>query len=292
MAIRDFLLPLVSYPKPVTTGAIESVFRLSESLLSSGNRNGNHSTIKQRVSAVVYEIEIETGLYFEGAHMGEFLEREARKSAANAQQLVHSFEEVAARFSVMHRCRLERRGPYDMTRNLVESARLHHITVQPLRKDTADQFDLAEQLIFESGRPVLIFPEEPVRKLATEIQTIAVAWDGSRQAARAVADALPFIRRAKTVRAFTATDDKPLSSAQAQQFVEYLAGFGIEAIHEDVKKTDQHSIGSFLEAYVASRGVDLLVMGAYGHSRLREFILGGATRSILANPPCWVLLSH
>ena len=89
-----------------------------------------------------------------------------------------------------------------------------------------------------------------MRPLATAILTVAVAWDGSRQAARAVADALPFLRRAKTVRAFTATDDKPLSSAQAQQFVEYLAGFGIEAIHEDVKKTDQHSIGSFLEAYV------------------------------------------
>lgn len=292
MAIRDFLLPLVSYPKPTTTAAIEQVFRLSESLLSSGNLSENHSAIRQRVSAVVYEIEIETGLYFEGAHMGEFLEREARKSAVNAQQLVHGFEEVAARYNVMHRCRLERRAPYDMTRNLVESARLHHVTVQPLRKDTDDQFDLAEQLIFESGRPVLIFPEEPARPLATAIQTVAVAWDGSRQAARAVADALPFIRRAKTVRAFTATDDKPLSSAQAQQFVEYLAGFGIEAVHEDVRKTDQHSIGSFMEAYVASRGADLLVMGAYGHSRLREFVLGGATRSILANPPCWVLLSH
>ncbi|MFX7764048.1 hypothetical protein ABTK05_20535, partial [Acinetobacter baumannii] len=75
MATRDFLLPLVSYPKPTTKAAIETVFQLSESLLSAGARNGNHSTISQRVSAVVYEIEIETGLYFEGAHMGEFLER-------------------------------------------------------------------------------------------------------------------------------------------------------------------------------------------------------------------------
>lgn len=292
MAIRDFLLPLVSYPKPTTKTAIEAVFKLAESLLPSEGRNGNHTTITQRVSAVVYEVEIETGLYFEGAHMGEFLEREAGKSAANAQQLVDSFEDVAARYSVMHRCRLERRAPYDMTRNLVEAARLHHITVQPMRKDTEDQFDLAEQLIFESGRPVLLFPEAPVRPLASAIETVAVAWDGTRQATRAVADALPFLRRARTVKAFTATDDKPLSPAQAQQFVEYLAGFGIEAIHEEVKKTDQHSIGSFMEAYVASRGIDLLVMGAYGHSRLREFILGGATRSILANPPCWVLLSH
>ncbi len=292
MAIRDFLFPLVSYPKPTTKAAIESVIRLGESLSQSDNLTAKSSAIKNRISAVVYEIEIQAGLYFEGAHMGEFIETEAGKSAANAQQLVQAFEEVAARHAVMHRCHLERRTAYDMSRHLVEAARLHHITVQPLKKDTEDQFDLTEQLIFESGRPILIFPEAPVRKLATSFQNIAVAWDGSRPATRAVADAMPFLRRAKTVRAFTATDDKPLSSAQAQQFIEYLAGFGIEAIHEDVRKTDQHSIGSFMESYVATRDIDLLVMGAYGHSRLREFILGGATRSVLTNPPCWVLLSH
>ena len=126
MATRDFLLPLVSYPKPPTKAAIESVFRLSESLLAPDHPNGNRSTITQRVSAVVYEIEIETGLYFEGAHIGEFLEREAGKSAANAQQLVRNFEEVAANHNVMHRCHVERRTPYDMTRNLIEAARRHH----------------------------------------------------------------------------------------------------------------------------------------------------------------------
>lgn len=292
MAIRDFLLPLVSYPKPTTKAAIESVFRLGDSLSQTDNLAASSSVTKTRISALMYEIEIQAGLYFEGAHMGEFLEAEARKSAANAQQLVQTFEEVAARHTVMHRCRLERRTAYDMTRQLVEAARLHHITIQPLRTDTEDQFDLTEQLIFESGRPVLIFPEAPVRRLATSFRNIAVAWDGSRPATRAVADALPFLHRAKTVRAFTATDDKPLSFSQGQQFIEYLAGLGIEAIHEDVKKTDQHSIGNFMESYVASRDIDLLVMGAYGHSRLREFILGGATRSVLTNPPCWVLLSH
>jgi nucleotide-binding universal stress UspA family protein len=181
---------------------------------------------------------------------------------------------------------------FDAIEHVVEASRLHHVTVRPSRKEDDDQRDLTERVIFESGRPVLIFPESPVRRLATSFEKVAVAWDGSRPAARAVADALPFLRRAKTVRAFTATDDKPLSPAKAQEFVEYLAGYGIQAVHEDVKKTDAHSIGSFMESYVASRDIDLLVMGAYGHSRLREFVLGGATRSVLMNPPCWVLLSH
>lgn len=292
MAIRDFLLPLVSYPRPTTEAAIEAVLKLGESLSQSGKLVAEHPATETRISALVYEIEIQPGLYFEGAQLGEFLEAEARKSAANAQLLVQTFEKVAAHHAVMHRCRLERRTAYDMSRELLEAARLHHVTIQPLRKDAEDQSDMVEQLVFESGRPVLIFPEKPVRRLATSFRNVAVAWDGSRPATRAVADAMPFLRRATSVRVFTATDDKPLSAGQGQQFIEHLASLGIEAIHEDVKKTDRHSIGSFMESYVASRDIDLLVMGAYGHSRLREFILGGATQSILANPPCWVLLSH
>ena len=292
MAIRDFLLPLASYPKPITSSAIEAVLTLGASLSQADRATGDGPATKTRISALVYEIEVQPGLYFEGAQVGEFLEGEARKSAANAQQLVRTFEDAAARHSVLHRCRLERRTSYEMSRQVLEAARLHHVTVQPLRKDAEDQLDITEELVFDSGRPVLVFPETPVRKLAAAFRNVAIAWDGSRPATRAVADAIPFLRHAASVRAFTATDDKPMAAGQGQQFIDYLASLGIDAIHEDVKKTDQHSIGSFMESYVASRDIDLLVMGAYGHSRLREFVLGGATRSILTNPPCWVLLSH
>lgn len=292
MAIRDFLLPLFSYPRPVDTAAIEAVVRLCESMDQPANPQAHVPTVRPRISATVYEIEIEPGLYFEGAHIGEFLSAEAKKSAANAQRLVSAFEDAAFRRAVMHRCRLERGVAYAVRGKLLEATRLHHVTVLPLRRDDEDQFDIAEQVIFESGRPVLVFPQAPVRGLAASFQNVAIAWDASRPATRAVSDAMPFLRRAESVRVFTATDDKPLSAAQREQFLEHLASLGIEAVYEEVKKTDAHSIGSFMEAYVASRNIDLLVMGAYGHSRLREFVLGGATRSILTNPPCWVLLSH
>jgi nucleotide-binding universal stress UspA family protein len=288
MAIRDFLLPLVSYPRPVTEAAIEAVVALCAGLV----RDGEGAAVKTRLSALVYEIEIESGLYFEGAHAGEFLASQAKKSAANAQQLVGWFEAAVSRHAVLHRCSLERGTFYQVRGKLIEAARLHHLTVLPLRRDDEDQFDGVEGVIFESGRPVLVFPQTPGRRLATSFDHIAIAWDASRPATRAVSDAMPFLRQAKSVRVFTATDDKPLSSAQSQQFIAHLAGLGVNAVHEDVRKTDSHSIGSFMEAYVASRQIDLLVMGAYGHSRFREFILGGATRSILTNPPGWVLLSH
>ena len=88
------------------------------------------------------------------------------------------------------------------------------------------------------------------------------------------------------MRIFSATDDKkmenPLSGAK---IADSLISDGVHAIFEEVKKTDARNIGSFMESYIANHNTDLLVMGAYGHSRFREFILGGATAAILMNPP-------
>jgi nucleotide-binding universal stress UspA family protein len=294
MAVRDFLLPLVSYPLPLSGGAIERVVRLVEGLSRPAGTAAARRDIPTRLSAAVCEIEIEPGLYFEGADIGDFLAAETRKSNANAEQLARVFEEIATRHDIRHRCRLERRTAYDTGLQLIEEARLHHATVLPMRRDDVGQQDLMVQLLFNSGRPALICPDNPGRQPATSFQTIAIAWDASRSATRAVADAMPFLRRAGAVRIFTATDDKPnASSGRGSELVEHLTLQGVETVvFEQIKKTDAHSIGSFMEAYVAAHHVDLLVMGAYGHSRLREFILGGATRSILANPPGWVLLSH
>lgn len=104
---------------------------------------------------------------------------------------------------------------------------------------------------------------------------------------------MPFLRRATHVRIFSATDDKPMpSAARGDEIAQQLIAEGVHAIYEEVRKTDQHTIGSFIENYVADHNSDLMVMGAYGHSKLREFILGGATRSVLMKPPSWIMLSH
>ena len=293
MAIRDVFFPLLNYPEPTDAAAIDAVIDLAENLSKPCDTAGAHRQIRTRISAIVLETEIEPGLYFEGAHIGEFLEAEARKSAANAQDLANTFREVAMDRPVLTKCRIEKRSPYEGLRLLVDEARVHHMTVLPVRRDDSHHQEIAERLIFDSGRPVLIFPERPVRPLAAAFANIAVAWDGSRPAARAVGDAMPFLRRASHVRIFSATDDKPMpSAARGREIAQQLSSEGVDAIYEEVKKTDQHSIGSFIENYIADHNTDLLVMGAYGHSKLREFILGGATRSVLMNPPGWIMLSH
>jgi nucleotide-binding universal stress UspA family protein len=162
----------------------------------------------------------------------------------------------------------------------------------PLREAVAIEQDIAEDLVFESGRPILVFPDDPERKLPASLGNVAVAWDFSRPATRAVTDALPLLQQAKQVRVFTVVDDKPIDkSLSVAKLAKHLARHGVEVVAEDVK-SDGLLIGDVFEAYIGEHKIDLLVMGAYGHSRIREFILGGATKSVLSRPPTWVLLSH
>ncbi len=293
MAIRDVFFPILNYPEPTDAAAINAVVTLAENLSKSCDSKTPHRQIRTRISALVLETLIEPGLYFEGAHIGEFLEAEARKSAANARDLADTFREITMDRPVLTKCRIEKRSPYEGALLLVEEARIHHMTILPVRRDDSHHQGIAEQLIFESGRPILVFPERPARPLATSFANIAVAWDGSQPAARAVGDAMPFLRRASHVRIFSATDDKPMPSAgRGREIAQQLVSEGVDAIYEEVRKTDQHTIGSFIENYVTDHNSDLMVMGAYGHSKLREFILGGATRSALMNPLGWIMLSH
>lgn len=293
MPIRDIFLPLLNYPEPTSADAIRAVVELAENLSRDTSDTGTHKKIRTRVSALILEAEIEPGLYFEGARIGEFLEAQVKKSALNAQKLIADFKAATTGKTVLSQWRAEKCNSYHGQNLLVEEAKLHHIAALPIMKDNGNHQDIAERLIFESGRPVLIFPERSIRRLPNSFSRIAVAWDGSRQATRAVADAMPFLRRASHVRIFAAMDDKPMiSSMRGGEISASLVSEGVNAIFEEVSKTDAHLIGNFLENYVADHNCDLLVMGAYGHSRLREFVLGGATQSILMNPPTWVMLSH
>jgi nucleotide-binding universal stress UspA family protein len=174
---------------------------------------------------------------------------------------------------------------------LIREARLRDLTIVPAISEGTNYLWYAESIVFGSGRPVLLLPQRShARELA--LDTVVIAWDGSRPAARAVADALPFLERAKTVRIVTVLNEKELSSeSPAAELSKYLERRGIDATPDCIDAAGRR-IGEILSSYLTSNQADLLVMGAYGHSRLREFILGGATRSMLSNPPLPILLSH
>ena len=119
-----------------------------------------------------------------------------------------------------------------------------------------------------------------------------MAWDFSRAAARAVSDALPFLERAQKVRVVTVLNEKHLDNEHsAEELSKNLSRHGIDVVLDKVDARGR-AIGDVLRTYVASHDVDVLVMGAYGHSRFREFVLGGATQSLLSKPPLPILFSH
>ncbi|TSE13322.1 universal stress protein [Mesorhizobium intechi] len=147
----------------------------------------------------------------------------------------------------------------------------------------------AEAVVFGSGRPTLIFPD------STEVGVldhVVIAWDGSRVAARAVADARPFLERASTVTVVTVTDEKTLPGhGIGERLALGLRARGLMAGAASIQAGDR-SIGTALQEHALGLGGKLLVMGGYGHSRVRDFVLGGATEGILTDLRLPVLLSH
>lgn len=147
---------------------------------------------------------------------------------------------------------------------------------------------LSEAIVFGSGRPVMLFPDQAY---SGRIEHVVVAWDGSRAAARALGDAALFIGAASRVSIFYVVDEKPLGEDVGRRVFDALKSRGIEAEAHAIYRQDR-PIGDVLQAKAVEFGADLLVMGGFGHSRLREFILGGATRDALDAPLLPILMSH
>jgi nucleotide-binding universal stress UspA family protein len=157
--------------------------------------------------------------------------------------------------------------------------------------DYIDQW-YAESLIFGSGRPTVILPHTRKRTESFALNTVIVAWDFSRPATRAVADAMPILEKAKRVCVLTVTNEKTIDTRRSgAELAKHLARHGVDVVLDEIDAKGR-SIGDVFEAHLTYRNANLLVMGAYGHSRIREFILGGATKGMLTRPPVPILLSH
>ena len=149
---------------------------------------------------------------------------------------------------------------------------------------------IIEGALFGSGRPVLVVPY--IQRAGLTLERTMVCWDGSRNAARAAADAMPFLSRAKSVDVVIVTGARIKSDEMpGADIAEHLARHGLAVTVERIVAVDTDVTNTIL-SLAADVGADFIVMGGYGHSRLREFVLGGATRGILAAMTVPVLLSH
>jgi nucleotide-binding universal stress UspA family protein len=147
--------------------------------------------------------------------------------------------------------------------------------------------DAVEEALIRSGRPVLLAPAQPPSAIG---ETIALGWNGSPEAVRALAAALPFLAAARAVSIITIGGDR--EAGEIASVLDYLAWQGIAATHRYLRPVSGVSAGEQLLAEAREAAADLLVMGAYGHMPWRELLLGGATRDVLGVSLLPVLLSH
>lgn len=150
-----------------------------------------------------------------------------------------------------------------------------------------------ENLLMSTGRPVLMVPY--VGAFPSLGSEVMVAWDGSREATRAVHDALPFMQHAKrtTIITVNGRKDEPADSRPAgTDIAAVIARHGVKAEVLNLDEVTGASIGDALLGHASDLGADLIVMGAYGHARWQELVMGGATREILKSMTLPVLMSH
>jgi len=163
------------------------------------------------------------------------------------------------------------------------------VVAQAQREQGATDELIIEGALFESGRPVIIVPY--IQKSGLTLERVLACWDGGRTAARAIADAMPFLERAKAVDLVIVAEERKNDEITGVRMSEHLTRHGVTVSVKRIAKGDL-AVQDVILSYAADSGADFMVMGGYGHSRLREFILGGVTRGILNSMTVPVLMSH
>lgn len=215
------------------------------------------------------------------------VERRETASMATAQKMFESIVKHAG-WSDRSSWIEEAGGIVDTVSRNARFADLTIIGQQPAQESMDAYLDLPDDFVLHSGRPVLVIPEIGVSRPIGK--RVAVAWNGGREASRAVADAMPILERAEAVEVLS-IEPKGMGDLPGADLAQHLARHGVAAT---VKRSVANNIDAsdVLLNFVADESVDLIVMGAYGHSRMREVILGGMTRDILTHMTVPVLMSH
>lgn len=146
-----------------------------------------------------------------------------------------------------------------------------------------------EAALFDSGRPVVTVPY--IQKTGLRLKHVLVCWDGSRAASRAIGDAMPFLSLAKAVELVTVQRAEQPSPLEGIEMAEHLARYKVPVEVKHVVSAEIDA-GNAILSHAADCGADFMVMGGYGHSRMREFMLGGVTRTILESMTLPILMSH
>lgn len=275
---KDLLvhIPTERSPRPAIDGSISLAMRCGAHVdaFAAGYESTNLTFVTEGGAAVASTFEIEHA-----------------RALERAETALRVFEIEAGGSGIAY-------GTHALTGNFAEivkaagaTARLHDLIVVSQGEPDRETFDnrLPKELLLQSGGPLLFFPYtfsgvfNPAR--------IGICWDGSRLAARAVRDAMPFLSQADTLTTITLNPSQVPAEASATQLARHLARIGLPVRNFSLQ-SDHGKLQSTLLSVAADEGLDLLVMGGYGHSRLQETVFGGVTRDMFRSMTVPVLMSH
>ena len=228
--------------------------------------------IASEAAAVVMAAEYETGV-------------------EQAAIVLDQFEIVTRRLGIPHGAKSTFDVSYAATRTLTQMSRLYdlNIVAQQDRSNPSQSDLLSEAVLFGSGRPMLMVPY--ITRAPIKSDRVLICWDGGIPATRAVHDAVPFLRKAKTIDIVAVNEKEDASEASCAALLAHLARRDMAATPYRIT-ADGPNIHNAILSLAADNNTDLIVMGGYGHSRLREFILGGTTRGMFESLTVPALISH
>ena len=288
MAIRKLLLPL--------TGTAAGEAALSTALTVARMWNAHVTALHVRVDS--RDVAPLAGEGLSGAMIEEMMTATERESTDRAHAVRSMFDRFVAQHGVP--VAEPRHAPGGATASfaavtgreedlVAQQARLADLTIvpHPDAGEDVSSSDALHAVLFDSGRPVLIAPHVAPAKIGTRI---CMAWNGTAESAAAVLGVLPWMQRAEAVRVISA-DEYQRRGPGAADLAAYLALHGVNVDLATFRPIDRE-VGAGLLKAAMDFGADLLAMGAYSHSRLRQLILGGVTRHVLEKSRLPVMMNR
>ena len=269
---KRIYVPLLTYPDAAKESLLDNAVELARNLDAT-------------LCATIFDVSIPpiTNPWPVFLDTEDMVRRAERKSRQEGEAFSRAFQKRCGEANVPSEIKSITVSQPDVIDSATAEARLFDMTFA----QSAAQFaPLAEALIFGTGRPVILYPD---RLCSGRSDHVVIAWDGSRAAARALADASCFIDRAERVTVI-GVREKPIDR-DVGALLDALTARGANVTAEIFQASDT-TIGRAIQTKAVELRADLLVMGAFGHSRLREFVLGGATADVLSNTMIPVLMSH
>jgi nucleotide-binding universal stress UspA family protein len=220
----------------------------------------------------------------------DFIETQRAENVKAAREAIARFKQATAHVDLPAEMQTIEAGLEDAPSAFGRLARTFDVAIvsqtEPEKLGPEDR--IVEAALFESGRPVIVVPY--IQKDGLKLDRALVCWDGSRTAARALADAMPLLEFSKSIELVTVGNGHKGDTVRFADVDKHLARHGLKAAVKQI--TADVDVASTILSHAADSSADFIVMGGYGHSRLREFILGGVTRGILGAMTVPVLMSH